>query len=329
MRTYTGYAVQTLIKSKLGADGSLLANVLPTKTGFAFCPTKGNSTALKNKLIEGNFFSNAIIEQASPWISYRISIVPRKYGAIEDNLQHCLMPVTRDAIHAAVAAAAGSLPISVTPSRDNEAEPNSSETAWVVRFSDNKIRLPRTLFLFGCRTITRLLPRRTSKAQCTRCWLWHNTRICSSSPRYRLCGSSQYLESNHTNLCAAQEGHICPPKCIHCHGAHPADDPKCLLRPHPSSVPKTRSQTTAIRKICSEARLKIQAKAGCVKILPANTTLDNEDNNKTTLHPPRKDLTGNKKLISTKTTSTESTINKNLFTVLETIENPSNVNMEY
>ncbi|POS82098.1 hypothetical protein EPUL_006367, partial [Erysiphe pulchra] len=231
--TYTGYAVQTLIKAKLCADGSLLASVLLTKTGFSFCPSKGNSTALKNKRIEGNFFGDATIEQALPWVSYRISNVPRTYGAIDDNLQHCLKSVTSDAISAALAAVTGIPPVSVTPSRDNEAEPNSSETSWVVRFSDNN-----------------------------------------------------HLESNHKNLCAAQVGHICPPKYIHCHGAHPADDPKCLLRSHPSSAPKTRTQITTIRKICSEARLRIQAEACCVKISSANATLETTDNNDTNLQPP-------------------------------------------
>ncbi|POS83139.1 hypothetical protein EPUL_005594, partial [Erysiphe pulchra] len=46
LRTLSGYALQSPLKSKLGPDGHLLANTLPTKTGFALYPTKGNSEIL-------------------------------------------------------------------------------------------------------------------------------------------------------------------------------------------------------------------------------------------------------------------------------------------
>lgn len=239
LRTLSGYALQTLPKSKLGPDGKLLANTLPTKTGFALCPTNGKSEILAEKLSAINTLSGKLIERASPWISYRISNVPRRFGTTNENLQLSLEPVTTFAVSDAITAAAGTPPISVTPSRDNDAQPDSPTTSWIVRFEDEHIIFPRVLYLFGYRTTSRILPQRSAVTQCTRCWLWHNSRVCSAPTRCRLCGSSNHTEQEHKNLCAGPSEHTCPPKCIHCHGPHPADFTKCELRPCP-----TKSQST-------------------------------------------------------------------------------------
>lgn len=265
LRTLSGYALQTLLKTKLGSDGQLLANTLPTKTGFALCPTKGNSATLAEKLAATSTLKDKIIERASPWNSYRITNVPRKFGTTNEHLQHHLEPVTITSLTNAITTAVGSSPISVTPSRDNDANPESPTTAWIVRFKEERTPLPRVLFLFGYRTNTKLLPHRPTTVQCTRCWLWHNSRICSSPIRCRLCGSSQHTEQNHQNLCAGPVDHICPPKCIHCHGPHPSDSIKCELRPCHLRVPKTKTQIAAIRQVCAEARLHSQVEAGCRK----------------------------------------------------------------
>ncbi|POS82441.1 hypothetical protein EPUL_005498 [Erysiphe pulchra] len=42
LRELSGYALQTHLKAKLGSDDQLLSNILPTKTGFALCPSKGD-----------------------------------------------------------------------------------------------------------------------------------------------------------------------------------------------------------------------------------------------------------------------------------------------
>ncbi|POS85314.1 hypothetical protein EPUL_003327, partial [Erysiphe pulchra] len=54
LRELSRYALQTHLKAKLGSDDQLLSNILPTKTGFALCPSKGNSSALANKLALSN-----------------------------------------------------------------------------------------------------------------------------------------------------------------------------------------------------------------------------------------------------------------------------------
>ncbi|POS81908.1 hypothetical protein EPUL_006380, partial [Erysiphe pulchra] len=132
LRAHSGYALQTILKSKLGSDGDLISNILPTKTGFALCPSKGKTDALKEKILSVNSFGDARIEKASPWTSYRISNVPRSYGAINEDLEHCLLPVTTHALQTAVTAAAANSPISVTSSRNNEINPESSSTSWIV-----------------------------------------------------------------------------------------------------------------------------------------------------------------------------------------------------
>jgi len=226
------------------------------------------SATLKEKIKTDSFFGNAPVENASPWTSYRIKHVPRSHGTIKrigKELQYCLQPVTEAALHDALSAAAGVAPTAITASRDNDKNPTSSSTTWIARFPETHNRLPRTLFLFGCRTQTKILPQRRATVQCTRCWLWHNARTCASEPRCRLCGSSKHSEETHGNLCAATGDHTCPCRCIHCHGPHPADDPKCELRPKPSSPPKSKAQVSAIRRIGSEARMRKQAEAGCVK----------------------------------------------------------------
>lgn len=285
LRTLSGYALQTLLKSKLGPDGKLLANTLPTKTGFALCPTKGNSEILAEKLSATNTLNGKLIERASPWISYRISNVPRRFGTTNDNLQLSLEPVTTFAVSDAITVAAGTPPISVTPSRDNDAQPDSPTTSWIVRFEEEHIVLPRVLYLFGYRTTSRVLPQRSSVTQCTRCWLWHNSRVCSSPTRCRLCGSSNHTEQEHKNLCAGPSEHTCPPKCIHCHGPHPADFIKCELRPCPTKSQKTKTQIAAIRRVFAESRLRSQAEAGC-----RNNTISGSSNlnNKTptSIAPP-------------------------------------------
>ncbi|POS86705.1 hypothetical protein EPUL_002191 [Erysiphe pulchra] len=80
LRTHSGYALQTLLKSKLSSEGNLISSILPTKSGFAISQSKGNNVALEEKIASSNFFGDARIEKTSPWTSYPISNVPRSFG---------------------------------------------------------------------------------------------------------------------------------------------------------------------------------------------------------------------------------------------------------
>ncbi|KAI0996381.1 hypothetical protein K3495_g11799 [Podosphaera aphanis] len=291
LRDLSAYAIQCHLKAKLGNDSSLLTTVQPTKSGFALCPKHGETSKLKEKIAMVGTFGDAPVENASPWTSYRIDYVPRTYGTLEKDLIYGLQPVTSAAMEEALTAAAGVAPVAITPSRENELNPSSSSTAWIVRFPESHRRLSRILYLFGCRTTTRILPRRFSVMQCTRCWLWHNARTCVSPPKCRLCGPSQHLENEHGNLCGANGQHTCPNRCIHCHGPHPADDTNCELRPTTSGPPKSKAQVSAIRHINSEARIQRQAVAGCANSLTTRlpkTQVENPD--KTVASTPKESI---------------------------------------
>ncbi|CAD6500739.1 BgTH12-06446, partial [Blumeria graminis f. sp. triticale] len=268
LRGLSAYAIQSHLKAKLGNDERVLVNVQSTKTGFALCPKYGETSKLKEEIWKVNIFDNVAVESASLWTSYRINNVPRTFGTINDELRYCLQPVTAAAMYEALPAAAGTAPVAILASRDNEKNPDSSSTTWIVRFPETHQRLPRVLFLFGCHTITKTFPRRYTAAQCSRCWLWHNTQTCASSFRCRLCGSGTHTENEHGNHCAATGEHTCPTRYVYCHGPHAADDARCELKPKATGPPLTKAQVSAVRKVNADARMRRQAEAGCAKPLP-------------------------------------------------------------
>ncbi|CCU81843.1 endonuclease/reverse transcriptase [Blumeria hordei DH14] len=188
LRGHSAYAIQSHMKAKLGNEGQILTNVQSTKTGFALCLKDGDSENLMEKIKSVSFFGEAPVEKATPWTSYRIKNVPRTYGALEhinEEWKYCLKPVTAEALKDALATAAGAVPVAIAASRNNDANPTSSSTTWIVRFPESYQRLPWTLFLLGCCTQTRILPKRQMAVQCTRCWLWHNTRTYNVSSDLR------------------------------------------------------------------------------------------------------------------------------------------------
>jgi hypothetical protein len=119
------------------------------------------------------------------------------------------------------------------------------------------------LSLFGRIINTQLLSRKIKTMQCSSCWKWHNSRSCARQPRCRLCGSTEHSEKGHSNHCSAQAPHICPPRCLHCHGPHPADYERCLLRPNKKVARCTKAQQAEIRKISSLSLAKARLESKC------------------------------------------------------------------
>jgi hypothetical protein len=130
--------------------------------------------------------------------------------------------------------------------------------------------LPTRLTLFGMITNAQPLSRRVKTIQCSRCWKWHNSRSCARNPCCRLCGSTQHTEEGHTNHCAAPSPHICPPRCLHCHGPHPADYEQCLLRPGKAGPRCTKAQQAEIRKTCSLNLAKARSESKCCTQAPVD-----------------------------------------------------------
>jgi hypothetical protein len=112
------------------------------------------------------------------------------------------------------------------------------------------------------------LARRTKIMQCNQCWKWHNTRSCARQARCRLCGSTQHTEVNHTNRCNTQPPHTCPPRCLHCHGPHPADHEQCLLRPNKTGTRHTKLQQAEIRRTGSQELAKARLEGQCCMQAP-------------------------------------------------------------
>jgi hypothetical protein len=114
------------------------------------------------------------------------------------------------------------------------------------------------------------LSRRTKTIQCNRCWIWHNSRSCARNPRCRLYGFMQHTEEGHANHCSALAPHVCPPRCLHCHGPHLVDYEQCLLRPSKSGSRCTKAQQAEIRKTCSLNLAKARSESNCCTQAPAD-----------------------------------------------------------
>lgn len=97
---------------------------------------------LMEKLATTNILNGKTIQRASPWKSYRISNVPRKFGTTNEYLHNHLEPVTTESMTDAIAAAVGTPPALVTPSRDKETQPDSSTTSWIIRFKEEELLSP-------------------------------------------------------------------------------------------------------------------------------------------------------------------------------------------
>ncbi|EED15778.1 hypothetical protein TSTA_009030 [Talaromyces stipitatus ATCC 10500] len=271
-RKMEAYAIYSSLRSQLNSNSSALKEVQATKTGFALCPSSPEAllTLEAQKEIISAFFVNCQIERSSRWVSYRVTNVPRKVGQILDG-QYSLIPVNPTLLSSEISETTRLKPISISETATSAANPDTLSSSWFVNFPEGtKLPLPIQLRLFGTITNARHLSKRTTVIQCTRCWKWHNARSCARPSRCRLCGSSEHTEQGHVNRCTALEPHQCPPRCIHCHGPHPADFPECLLRPKGNSK-HTKAQQAEIRKSCAINLAKARTEGGCSTQLSIGT----------------------------------------------------------
>ena len=265
-RGMDGYAILSCLRGQLGTDAGLLKEVQVTKTGFALCPASldGLKALEARKDALKVFFRDCHIERGSRWVSYRVTNVPRKVGRILEDGSYGLVPVHAQAVIQEVAEATGLSPVAAVETKYSTTNLALPFTSWFINFPEGiTATIPRQLRLFGTSATARYLPRKTSVVQCTRCWMWHNARSCARPPRCRQCGSTEHQEERHHNRCDATSPHLCPPRCLHCHGPHPADYAECLLRPK-AGKSFTKLQKSEVRSTSSANLARARTETGCM-----------------------------------------------------------------
>ncbi|APA13903.1 hypothetical protein sscle_12g086730 [Sclerotinia sclerotiorum 1980 UF-70] len=262
-RSAGSFAILTTLKKVLGPNASLLKEVQEVKTGFALCTSStANLLALeKQKAIISSTIGDCKIEAQEKWTTYRLNYVPKKVTIFNDQFKIDSILVTKDMISDAIKEYSGQV---LTHAIQSQTNPSFNEyySTWIVSFKTGAEPLKKNLKILKANISTSLLVQKPKITQCNRCFQWHNTRTCLKSQICRLCSSGKHTESNHTTNCGTE--HVCPPKCLHCNGPHPVDDPKCPLRPQ-GRERKSKSERQTIRKIYLENRNSVCVKAGCSK----------------------------------------------------------------
>ena len=275
-RNWKGYTILATLKEHFKDLAALIREVQPTKTGFALTPSKVLDPAAFESVatLAKQFFGDTCtIEKAQNWISYRLQNVPRTIGRISPD--HVLLtdPVDASSLAIAIVEATGLTPVSITQTKASESNDDIFPTSWFVNFPESsKASLPPRIQLLGALVSTKFLDRKVNTIQCTNCYHWHNTRVCSRSERCRLCGSTKHSEADHPAKCGGNHPHTCPHRCLHCHGPHAADDEECPLRPSSGRLTLNKTQTSEIRSASSTARLRACAEVGCPNDTKASAT---------------------------------------------------------
>lgn len=86
-------------------------------------------------------------------------------------------------------------PISVIEGKNTKNFTHIYQKNWAFLHPEGSL-LSRDIPLFGVWVQTKLLPKKTRAPQYSRCFGWHNERSYVRSPRCRICGSAQQLESS-------------------------------------------------------------------------------------------------------------------------------------
>ncbi|KAI0999821.1 hypothetical protein K3495_g8376 [Podosphaera aphanis] len=246
-RLISAYPLLLHYRKFLGANASLLKEVQHVPSGIALRPSSEDAASRLESLFsvgikEGKLKGSTGIEKAQNLVSYLLTSIPRSFTALDDNNQLTNYPITEDLVRAELIEEKG--------------------LSYLARFPIETI-LPRKFYLFGVEVLSRQLAKRTSVIQCSRYFQWHNERVCSRAPRCRLCGSIEHLEANHQPY--GPHPHHYTPRCIHCHGPHPADAPECPLRPRRNGLKLSKVQISQIRQTSAAARLSLSATVGCLR----------------------------------------------------------------
>ncbi|KAL5611451.1 uncharacterized protein BROUX77_001607 [Berkeleyomyces rouxiae] len=207
------------------------------RTGFALKPRNAEGRAAlleQSEAIKEWFGPGTTIDKASVCDAYIVGPVNRyislgSAGSAE---------VTPDMIAECFEAATKATPEHVSPSY------KGNEATFVVKIPAEGTKVPRQIRMGSRLILTRLLLERPkAQKQCTKCFAWHNEKLCARAQLCRHCGSSEHASDEHPTCCTVP--HECVSKCIICRGPHPADDPECPLRNRNLSAQEKRETRTA------------------------------------------------------------------------------------
>lgn len=270
-RQIPGFTMLAALRQKLPDIAQYVQEIQPIKSGFALRPTTPEGRAALEACIPTltEFYGeDCLVEKAVIYTSYRISNVPRRIAVLNEDNNLEQVDITAEMLSTAIKEASGMAPAATTQTPASAAAPQDYSSSWITRLPSNSPKLARSIILFGMQASTKLLPPRTTIIQCRRCFLWHNDRACARAVRCRLCGSTEHTEPDHPTC--NNSVHDCPPRCIHCHGPHPADAAECLLRPNSKGTKLTKQQTSYVRQTCGAARLSI-CSINCKPMAPIAT----------------------------------------------------------
>ena len=257
------FAVLTILKRRLGKEAHLLKEVQAVNSGFALVTDVPDQLEKYTNIFK-SVFTDYKVERQANWTTYHMDNIPQSVKMI-DELGAIINSEVMDIIlFESICDVTSQTPLRAVESQQSTHNGLYS-TSWFVSFGpEGHSSLPRTLWMLGTTVHSHYITPKPKTIQCTKCFQWHNARSCTKAQRCRICGSNQHTEETHTTRCTTANPHICPARCIHCSGPHPADEPKCPL--HPShKVPKTRSQQTTITETCKAACVQACAAAGCSK----------------------------------------------------------------
>lgn len=255
------FAVFLALKEKLGLQAPLLKEVQAVKTGFALCADSLEDLSALEEHSQhiAQLLGDCKIERQAYWTTYRLDNIPRTVRTHKG-----LAEVQSETLAELVLHATGQNATQIIETSQSK-EQNLSNSSWFASFdTEAHIPLPRTLRILGVVAVSTAIQYKPKTIQCSRCYQWHNTRCCSRAQRCCICGSTAHPEEGHTTRCATARPHTCPPRCLHCRGPHPANDPKCPLRPtHKHNGPLSKAQQEAIRQSSKAARARACAAAKC------------------------------------------------------------------
>lgn len=271
------FAVFTSLKAGLGAKAHLLSEVQAVNSGFALCTRSIEALATLEECSAqmAGLIGNCHIERQAIWNTYRLDNVPRTVRIIGGLNRLENSTVTADSVITAIRDSTGQTAIRATETKKST-ESGLFSTSWTIHFlAATHKPIPRSLRILGTTASAHSIFLKPKTTQCTRCYLWHNSRSCTRPQRCRLCGSNNHLEGNHSTNCTTEGPHTCPARCLHCGGPHAADNMECPLRPV-HGVPKTKSQREAITKAGKSTRARAAAAALCSRTPAPDTPMEEE-----------------------------------------------------